>query len=188
MLLRQLRRLEALPVLMIEREQVRAAVRALGCDSGIVDRHIESEGWTGIDQRVLEVAGLLSVLYREVGRLLAMAVSDSEVPCGYIAMPGTMELPEEDHQAAARWEVSWAKERLGLVAYDPTSDKWLTGYAAAEQAVTAAEFILKAVTPAGMPAGPRTHGWDDGARALRLALRLIDEAIKGRIRTKIPGE
>jgi hypothetical protein len=175
-------------VSMIER--ARAAVQVLGRDPDLVARHIEYEDWTGtgVDQRELEIAGLLSVLYREAGRLLALAVDPNETtaPCDYIASPGTIELSLEDHGVAARWEVSWAQSRLELISFDSARDKWVTGYAAAEQAVAAADAILKSVTPTGMPAGPQSGQWDKAAEALRLALRLVEEARTGRYRTLTP--
>lgn len=164
-------------------ERMRAAVRSIGRDPDVVARHIESEGWPAEDRGELEIAGLLSVLYREAGRLLALATEVPDVPCDYMAMPGVIELPGEDHQAAARWEVTWAKDRLERVSFDEARDQWVTGYAAAEQAVTAAESILKAITSDGMPAEPHADQWDEATRALRLALRLIDEIRAGRIRT-----
>ncbi|MDT8913464.1 hypothetical protein [Amycolatopsis sp. PS_44_ISF1] len=168
---------------------MRATVRGIGRDPDLVARHIELEGWPDEVRGHLEIAGLLSVLYRETGRLLALATDISEAPgCGYIAMPGTIELPGEDARAAARWELRWAEARLSDVAFDADKDQWRTGFAAAEQAVVAANQILKLVSSDSEPAhaDPRAPGWDDAARTLKLAQQMLDEARAGRTHTTTP--
>lgn len=172
-------------------DRVRATVRSIGRDPDLVARHIEAEGWPDDVRGHLEVAGLLSLLYRETGRLLALATDIPEAPgCGYIAMPGTIELPGEDVRAAARWELSWVEERLSDIAFDGVTDQWLTGFAAAEQAVVAANQILKLIRGETIPAhaDPRSPGWDDAARALKRAQQMLDEARAGRTHTRTPSD
>lgn len=169
-------------------DRMRATVRSIGRDPDLVTRHIEHEGWPDDVRRHLEVAGLLSLLYRETGRLLTLATDVPDVPCDYIAMPGTIELPGEDTYTAARWELRWAEDRLSDIAFDNATEQWLTGFAAAEQAVAAAVQVLNLVKGAGNPAhaDPSSPGWDDAARALQLAQRLLDEARAGQTHTTTP--
>lgn len=105
-------------------------------------------------------------------------------------MPGTIDLPGEDSRAAARGELRWAEDRLSDIAYDDAKDQWLTGFAAAEQAVVAANQILKLIRGDASPAhaDPRSPGWDDAALALRLAQRLLDEPRAGRTHTTTPSD
>ncbi|MFI6030826.1 hypothetical protein [Amycolatopsis magusensis] len=168
---------------------MRTTVRSIGRDPELVTRHVESEGWPEEVRGHHEIAGLLSLLYRETGRLLALATDLPEAPdCGYIAMPGVIELPGEDPRAAARWELRWAEERLSGISFDQAADQWLTGYAAAEQAVIAANHILKLIRGDTIPAhaDPDSPGWVDAARALRLAQQMLDEARAGRTHTTTP--
>lgn len=172
-------------------DRVRATVRSIGRDPDLVARHIESEGWPDEVRGHLEIAGLLSLLYRETGRLLALATDIPEAPdCGYIAMPETIELPGEDPRAAARWEVAWAKDRMAGLAYDEATDQWLTGFAAAEQAIVAAAHVLSMVKGDTTPvhADRHAYGWDEASRALQLAQRLVDEARAGRTHTTTPSD
>jgi hypothetical protein len=169
-------------------DRMRATVLGIGRDPDLVARHIEHEGWPNEVRGHLEIAGLLSLLYRETGRLLALATDLPDAPCDYIAMPGTIELPGEDAYTAARWELDWIKDRLSDIAFDNATEQWLTGFAAAEQAVTAAAQVLKLIKGDGNPAhaDPGSPGWDDAARALQLAQRLLDEARTGRTHTMTP--
>ncbi|MGH3623278.1 MAG: hypothetical protein ACRDQ5_16010 [Sciscionella sp.] len=172
-------------------DRMQATVRSIGRDPDLVARHIESEGWPDEVRGHLEIAGLLSLLYRDTGRLLALATDIPEAPdCGYIAMPGTIDLPGEDPRVAARWELRWAEDRLSDVAFDADKDQWLTGFAAAEQAVVAANQILKLISGGKIPAhaDPRSPGWDEAARALKLAQQMLDEARAGRTHTTTPSD
>jgi hypothetical protein len=172
-------------------DRMRATVRSIGCDPDLVARHIDAEGWPHDVRGDLEIVGLLSVLYRETGRLLARATDIPQSPnCWYIAMPGTIELPGEDARAAARWELCWAEGRLSDIAFDGSTDQWLTGLAAAEQAVVAANEILKLIRGGTIPvhADARAPGWDEAARALKLAQQLLGEARAGRTRTTTPSD
>ncbi|MGH3568730.1 MAG: hypothetical protein ACRDRH_22425 [Pseudonocardia sp.] len=102
-------------------------------------------------------------------------------------MPGTIELPGENAHAAGRRELRWAEDRLSDVAFDDDKEQWLTGFAAAEQAVVAANQILKLIRGDTIPAhaDPRSPGWDDAARALKLAQQMLDEARAGRTHTTV---
>lgn len=45
-----------------------------------------------------------------------------------------------------RWELRWAEDRLSDIVFDDATDQWLIGFAAAaEQAVVAANQILKLI-------------------------------------------
>lgn len=178
---------EMAPVSMTER--AREAVRSLGRDADVVARHLEVEGWPDEVRDDLEVAGLLSVLYRETGGLLAQ-VTEKTPDCDYIAAPETIELADEDPHAAARWETAWVKGRISELAYDEHADQWLTGYAAAEQAITAATQLLGLVKAGQVPAhaDPRSPRWDDVTDALQLAQRLVEEARAGKTHTITPEE
>lgn len=138
----------------------------------------------------LEIGGLLSVLYRETGRLLALATDIPDRDCGYIAKPEVIELPGEDPRTAARWEVAWAKDRMAAVSYDESTGQWLTGFAAAEQAIIAAAHVLTVVKGDKAPIHADRHAcaWDEAARALQLAQRLLDEARAGRTHTTTPSD
>ncbi|WP_137815898.1 hypothetical protein [Gandjariella thermophila] len=170
-------------------ERAREALRNLGSDPNVVARHLEIEDWPEEARDDLEVAGLLSVLYRETGRLLAQ-VTEKTTHCDYIAMPDTIELADEDPHVAARWEAAWVEARLAELAFDEQADQWLSGYAAAEQAVTAATKLLDLVKAGPVPAhtDPRSPRWDDVTDALQRAQRLVEEARAGKTHTTTPVE
>lgn len=79
---------------------------------------------------------------------------------------------------------------MAAVAYDESMDRWLTGFAAAEQVMIAAAQILNLVKgdmiPA--PADPRAPGWFDDSRALQLDHWLLDEARAGWAHTTTPSD
>lgn len=75
-------------------DRMRPIVHGIGRDPDLVARHIESEGWLDDVRGHLEIAGLLSLLYRESGGPLSLDTDIPEAPdCRYIAMPGMIELP-----------------------------------------------------------------------------------------------
>lgn len=90
-------------------------------------------------------------------------------------MPGTIELPGEDSRAAARWELRWAEDRLSDIAYDGAKDQWLTGFAAAEQAVAAAAQILKLIS-GDMPHRRAIH---PNCSPIRAGLHRFEPAVRG---------